>query len=167
MSAQCWASMNMYKILVAIDFFDAFDKVIKEAELLARALSARLTLLHVTEPEPGPVFTAYEPDPMLGGIEADPQAIRDAVAQRYHQEHSRLQEISQTLRDHGLDCKALLVSGQGAGEILAEAAKHSADMILLGSHGKGMAAKLLLGSTSEGVLRKSPIPVHIVPTREA
>ncbi len=153
------------KILVAIDFSDAFDKVIKEAELLAKALSASVTLLHVTEPEPGIVFTTYELDPLMGGMEP-PQTIRDAVAQRYHQEHKRLQEISQQLRKAGLDCIALLVQGNGAEEILAEAEKMPADMILLGSHGKGMAAKLLLGSTSEGVLRKSTVPVHIIPTRE-
>ncbi|MEN8177611.1 MAG: universal stress protein [Pseudomonadota bacterium] len=154
------------RILVAIDFSDAFEKVLKEAGVLAKALSASVTLLHVTEPEPGTVFTAYEPDPLMGGIEPDPKAIRDAVAQRYHQEHKRLQEISQRLRDAGLDCIALLVQGNGAEQILAEAEKLPADMILLGSHGKGMAAKLLLGSTSEGVLRKSSAPVHIVPTRK-
>lgn len=153
------------KILVAIDFFDAFEKVLKEAELLSRALSASVTLLHVTEPEPGIVFTTYEPDPLMGGMEP-PQAIRDAVAQRYHQERKRLQEISRELREDGLECIALLAQGNAAEEILAESEKMSADMILLGSHGKGMAAKLLLGSTSEGVLRKSTVPVHIIPTRE-
>ena len=153
------------KILVAIDFSDAFDKVINEAELLAKALSASVTVLHVTEPEPGIVFTTYEPDPLMGGMES-PHAIRDAVAQRYHLEHKRLQGISQQMRDAGLNCIAIMVQGNSVEEILAEANKISADMILLGSHGKGMAAKLLLGSTSEGVLRKSQVPVHIIPTRE-
>ena len=154
------------KILVAIDFSDAFDKIVKQAEVLAGALSATVTLLYVTEPEPGTVFSIYEPDPIMGGIEPDPKLIRDAVAERYHQEHKRLQEISQRIRNSGVECTALLVQGHGADEILAAAEKLPADMILLGSHGKGMAAKLLLGSTSEGVLRRSKVPVHIVPTRE-
>jgi nucleotide-binding universal stress UspA family protein len=158
--------MSMPKILVAIDFSDAFEKVIKEAEVLARALSAGVTLLHVTAPEPGPLFSAYEPDLLMGGIEPDPQTMRDSLAKRYQQEHNRLQQISQELRDAGVDSHALLVQGTGANEILAEAEKLSVDMILLGTHGKGMAAKLLLGSTSEGVLRKSTMPVHMVPTRE-
>ncbi len=158
--------MSMYRILAAIDFSDAFDRVIKETVVLAQALSANVTLLHVTEPEPGPVFTAYEPDPLMGGIEPDPQMIRDAVAERYHKEHDRLQKISRQMREKGVECVALLVPGSGAEQILAESEKLQVDMILLGSHGKGMAAKLLLGSTSEGVLRKSSVPVHIVPTRK-
>ena len=166
MSVLYWVSMSMSKILVAIDFSDAFEKVIKEAEVLAKALCASVTLLHVTEPEPGPVLTAYEPDPLMGGIAPDPQAMRDAVAERYHQEHDRLQEISRQLREQGVDSRALLVQGHGANEILEEADRIPADMILLGSHGKGMAAKLLLGSTSEGVVRKAKVPVHIVPTRK-
>lgn len=154
------------KLLVAIDFSDAFEKVIQEAETLAAALSAHITLLHVTEPEPGVSFSAFEPDLLIGGIEPDPQSLRDDLAKRYQREHSRLQEISQQMRERGIECRALLVQGNSASEILAEAEKLSADMILLGSHGKGMAAKLLLGSTSEGVLRKSKLPVHIVPTRK-
>jgi nucleotide-binding universal stress UspA family protein len=155
------------KILVAIDFSDAFGKVIQEAEILAKALSAEVTLLHVTAPElgAGVSYTAFEPDLLIGGIEPDPQSVRDSLAQRYQHEHGRLQEISRQMREGGLECRALLVQGDSAEEILVEAEKLAADMILLGSHGKGMAAKLLLGSTSEGVLRKSRMPVHIVPTR--
>ena len=48
----------MSKILVAIDFSDAFEKVIKEAEVLAKALCASVTLLHVVVvPRAEPVAT--------------------------------------------------------------------------------------------------------------
>jgi len=133
---------------------------------LGAAFSATIILLHVTEAEVGQGFIAYEPDPLMGGIELDPQVMRESVAKRYQLEHNRLQQFSEEIRSGGVDCVALLVPGDSVEVILQEAEKHSVDMIVLGSHGKGMAARLLLGSTSEGVVRKSTRPVHIVPTRK-
>lgn len=153
------------KILVAIDFAENEKKVVDQGRRLAAAFSAMVTLLHVTEPEPEPGFIAYEPDPLMGGIESDPEVLRDSVAKRYQLERNRLQQISEEVRSGGVECVALLVPGENVEVILEEAEKHAVDMIVLGSHGKGMAAKLLLGSTSEGVVRKSTRPVHIVPTR--
>ena len=50
--------------------------------------------------------------------------------------------------------------------ILEEAAKLNADLIILGSHGHGGLLRALLGSVCEGVLRKSILPVLIVPARK-
>jgi nucleotide-binding universal stress UspA family protein len=154
------------KILVAVDFSDATQKVVAQAKLLAQAFSAKLLLLHSVEAPPDPSLLAYEPDLLFGGIEPDPAAIRGTLAERFRHEHERLLQFSQAIREAGIDCNALLVQGQSDDVILALAVKHQADMIVLGSHGKGVAAQLLLGSTSRGVLHKANVPVHVVPTRD-
>jgi nucleotide-binding universal stress UspA family protein len=59
---------------------------------------------------------------------------------------------------------ALLVQGVTADTILEEAAKLAADIIVVGSRGKGALQQLVVGSVSEGVLRKSQCPVLVVPT---
>lgn len=141
-------------ILVGVDFADSARKVIAQAALLARALGAKLWLLHVAEP-----------DPEFVGYKGDPTVMRDDVAEKYHEEHRQLQAISQTLRDEGLDCVALLVQGATVETILREATNLSADMIVVGSHGKGVLKRLLIGSTSEGILHHCEIPLHLVPTR--
>jgi nucleotide-binding universal stress UspA family protein len=141
-------------ILVGIDFSESAQKVIDQCAILADALNAKIWLVHVAEP-----------DPAFVGYEADPKVMRDVVAKKYHEEHRRLQAIGGTLRDDGLDCVALLVQGATVETLLREAAKVAADMIVIGSHGKGAFKRLLIGSTSEGVLHASRIPVHIVPTR--
>ena len=87
------------------------------------------------------------------------------VADKYHKEHKQLQSISQGLRSVDVDCSALLVQGTVADTILNEAGKLSVDIIVLGSHGKGLVKQLFIGSTSEEVLKKSIVPVYIVPTR--
>lgn len=141
-------------ILVGIDFSDSARKVIDQAALLARALGAKIWLLHVAEP-----------DPAFVGYKGDPTVMRDDVAEKYHDEHRQLQAMGQALRDGGLDCVALLVQGATVETILREAANLSADMIIIGSHGKGALKRLLIGSTSEGVLHHCEIPLHVVPTR--
>jgi len=141
-------------ILVGIDFSESAQKVIDQSAVLAHALSAKIWLVHVAEP-----------DPAFVGYEGDPKVMRDVVANKYHEEHRQLQAIGETLRGKGLDCVALLVQGATVETILAEASKVEADMIVIGSHGRGALKRLLIGSTSEGVLHRSEIPVHIVPTR--
>lgn len=141
-------------ILVGIDFADSSHLITQAAALLARGLGGRIWLVHVAEP-----------DPEFIGYEADSTAMRDVVAKRYHAEHQQLQGIAQDLRDDGLDCVALLVQGATASTLLAESDKLAADILVVGSHGKGAFKRLLIGSTSEAVLHHANVPVYVVPVR--
>jgi len=68
------------------------------------------------------------------------------------------------LRQEGLDVTALLVRGPTAETIINESKKLEADMIIVGSHGRGAMHRLLVGSISEGVLRHAEKPVLVIPT---
>jgi nucleotide-binding universal stress UspA family protein len=141
------------QFLVAVDFSDSSRIVIDYVKDLANALSGKIWLLHVAEP-----------DLEFVGYDVDPPEMRDAVAKRFHREHQHIQELSQELRAKGLDCEALLIQGPTVETILREIKKLSVDMVVLGSHGKGILKSILLGSTSEGVLHQSSVPVLVVPT---
>ena len=70
------------KLLVCVDFSQSTEKVVKQAERFATALSAKVWLLHVAEPEPQDIYLAgYEPDSI--GLELDPQSLRDSLAKRF------------------------------------------------------------------------------------
>ena len=112
-------------------------------------------LLHVAEPEPD--FVGYK---------VGPQHIRDSQSSQYHIEHNKLQAYADKLRAAGIDTTALLVQGPTVELIIKEASKLDVDMIIIGSHGGGAMHRLLVGSTSEGVLHKSECPVLIVPTHK-
>lgn len=143
------------KLLVGIDLSQATETVVEKAAGLARALSAKIWLLHVADPEPDFV-----------GFDASPAYDRDVRSRTFHAEHSRLQAIANKLRLDGLDATALLVQGPTAATILQEAVKLAADMVIVGSHGRGAIHRLLVGSVSEEVLRKAGCPVLIIPTHE-
>jgi nucleotide-binding universal stress UspA family protein len=141
------------KILIGVDLSDSTEKVVKIAMELAKALSARVWLLHVAEP-----------DPDFVGFEAGPQSVRDSLSKTFHVVHCQIQEIADRFRTAGLDATALLVQGETAGAILKEASKLGVDMIVVGSHGRGAMYHLVVGSISEGVLHNSECPILVVPT---
>jgi nucleotide-binding universal stress UspA family protein len=55
-----------------------------------------------------------------------------------------------------------LLSGRAASEIVRFAEANAVDEIVMGSHGRDGAARLLLGSVAETVVRRSPVPVTVV-----
>ena len=55
------------------------------------------------------------------------------------------------------------VLGQPPAAIVSVAKKRDADLIVMGTHGRSGAAKLFFGSVAEGVLRRTPVPVLVVP----
>lgn len=143
----------MKTILVPVDFSDCAAKVLEVAAKTARAFNARLILLHVASPEPE--FLGYEPGP---------QTVRDSVARELVEEHRMVRQMEQGLREQGLDVSALVIQGYPVEKVLDEAIRCKADLLIMGSHGHGTLRNLLVGSVTEGVLRKAGCPVLVVPS---
>ena len=59
-----------------------------------------------------------------------------------------------------------VVEGHPVNEIIMYAEKKSCDMIIMGTHGKGLISHALLGSVAEKVIRRSKIPVVVIPIPE-
>jgi nucleotide-binding universal stress UspA family protein len=73
-------------------------------------------------------------------------------------------DVAQKLaKDQGVDSGTLLVHGRDPAEVLIASAESShADLIAIGTHGRGGFNRLVLGSVADGVIRNSPIPVLVV-----
>ena len=152
------------KILVCVDLSPSTAQVVDYASHLARALSARVCLLHATDSQEemvgyGGVFGEFP-------VYIDPKELRHDIALRFQAEHQQVQQLSQQLHNEGLDCFGLLVNGTSiVSTILKEAEKLAADMIIIGSHHKSLWTQLLEGSTSKAVLNQSLIPVLVIPVQ--
>ena len=140
--------MNIYQnILVAIDLNEEADKVIQKAHQLGVQSGAKLTLIHVTEP----LSYAYG-----GDIPMDLSAIQNQL-----HEHAEQRMADFVLQKDLGNVDQLLISGHIESEVHRVAIELSADLIVVGSHGRhGLA--LLLGSTSNGILHGATCDVLAV-----
>jgi nucleotide-binding universal stress UspA family protein len=118
-----------------------------------------LHLLHVIEPEP--TYTAY-------GFTSD----EFPAIQTFHNEtrtraQKTLDETAAKVATANL--KPITHLGDGSPlHVLMEAVETiGADLVVLGSHGHGVVASLLLGSVAEGMVRKSIVPTLVVPAGKA
>lgn len=151
----------MKKILAAIDFSNATPGVVDSAAGMAKAFGAELHLLHVIEPEP--TYTAYGFAP-----EEFP------IIQTFHEEtrtraQATLLKAAEGAGLHGVTATTHLADGSPL-HILEEKAKElEVDLVVLGSHGHGIVASLLLGSVAEGMVRKAQVATLVIPAgkREA
>ncbi len=158
----------MKQILVAVDFSKTTDAVLENAGTLAKALQAKLGILHVTSEETQAMlyeatqFTGYSPE--LSATPGDVQLARDLSAEEIKREHAQLLAISARLRSDGIEAQAMLVKGDPAKLIVEKAEELGAELIVVGSHGHGLLRKVLLGSVSEAVIRHARCNVMVVPT---
>lgn len=153
------------KILYATDLSVNAVHAFKHAISLARRYDAKIVLLHVL-PEVDTATMNYVATVMggekLAGFELEHKAeIKVEISQRLHK------FAREELIDHPEDVARLaeieVHYGNPVVHILQLADAHEADLIVLGSHGKGALKYAFLGSVAEKVLRKSHRPILIVP----
>ncbi len=140
------------KIVYATDFSSASGRAFTSALTLAKSLNAQLTIVHV----------------MIGLIPIVPEQYFDAGIydriERQTREWSqrRLASASERARKSGVKVSTVLREGDAAPQIVQAAKRARADLIVLGTHGRGAIPRFFLGSVAERVVRTSPCPVMTV-----
>jgi nucleotide-binding universal stress UspA family protein len=145
----------MKNILVTIDFDSGEEKLLDTALTMANKFSAKVWLLHVTAP-----------DPEFVGYDVGPQYIRDFRAEELRNEHETLQEFAKRFEQKGIDAEGLLIQGATLEMILNEAQKLKIDLIIVGYEQHNFLYEALIGSVSSKLIKKSKIPVLVVPLEE-
>lgn len=132
-------------VLHPTDFSDRSQPAFELACALARDYGAQLVVLHVAgRPLPLPIDGVQVPPPL-----EDIEAVR-----------GRLEAVRPA--DSRVAVRHRLAEGNPAEEILAAAADEKADLIVLGTHGRGGLSRVLMGSVAEAVQRAAPCPVLTV-----
>lgn len=122
---------------------------------------ARTALRYAHETFPDSEITALHVIPVegyWGAFTDDPEAIPGHEKAREHAE--KLLEEARDEVDAGIEAR--IVTGHVAPEIVDFAGKGGFDGVVIGSHGRTGATRILLGSVAETVARRSPVPVTIV-----
>jgi nucleotide-binding universal stress UspA family protein len=147
--------MDIRRILCPIDFSDHSRRALDHAIAIARWYESTVTVLHVFSSAPvaafGPGPVVVEPM-VLTPVDRD-QLLADTKA------------FAEAERAPGVRIDAVLREGNAAREIVEQANSMTADLLVIGTHGRSGFERLLLGSIAERVLRTASCPVMTVPIR--
>lgn len=140
-------------ILVATDFSDASTLALEYARVLAQRFGAGLRVLHVVE-TPLPLGSEmYVPEVMT--------VAERAVDNAQEQLATTMASLC------GDDVIGQVLVGNAAKKIVEYADDHDVDVIVMGTHGRGALAHLLMGSVAERVVRTASCPVLTIRATEA
>ena len=156
---------NYKHILYATDLTHNSEYAFKHAMLLARKSSAQVHILHVI-PEVDASFRSYVSSMMGEGrletFESDHEAQARIMLTEKLEEFAKV-ELADHPEDYANISEIEVIHGHAVAEILKVSDRLDADVIVMGSHGKGAVAHAFLGSVAEKVLRKSKRPVFVIP----
>ena len=142
--------VTMRRILCPVDFSDSSRQALDYAVGIARWYDARITALHVVPP-----ITSMLPVPGAGLY--PPVVFRPEELQQFRS------ELESFARASGIDALDTdVVQGSVTGEIVRLAKELPADLLVMGTHGRSGFERLMLGSVTEKLLRKSPCPLLTV-----
>lgn len=148
----------MKTIVAAVDFSNATPGVLEAAVKITRAFGSSLHLLHVLEPEPSYTAYGFTPDEFPAIHLFQEEARKRATA--------RLQEVLGKVSGDVPAATVHLAEGSPLHALVDYTGKVGADLVILGSHGHGAVAALLLGSVAEGMVRKAVLPTLVIPAPE-
>jgi len=148
----------MKNILVAIDLEGKTINLINNARELAKKFGSKVWIIHIIERR-----SNYYGTPDALQYEVQYVNMRDAEAKELKEESIMVQEYSDQLIKEGIKSEGLLVEGPTIKVIMEEAVKLKIDLIIIGSHKHSFLYDSLIKSTSSSILRKSNIPIMVVP----
>ncbi len=146
------------KILLAVDGSATAKKAADYTLWLAKNLGAKVSILHVIDERLlRSLFSVIEGSVLPSAIESIEENLKND-AKLY------ISQIEDQFRDQGVSYETFLCSGDPSIEIVREAENMKVDLIILGTHGKGLLESTLLGSVAYGVIHyNTKIPILIIP----
>lgn len=154
--------MTWRRIIVGIDFSDTARRALEHAEALGRHHGAEIILVHGTGITDAGMYVH----------EATSQTSwKLHVRQRLERARSQMTAAAETLRQGGLSVSTTDVPASGHVAIVGQAEERSADLVVVGTHGRSGFDRFLMGSVAERVVRRAPTNVlvargrHIWPAR--
>jgi nucleotide-binding universal stress UspA family protein len=143
-----------YRIVLPLDGSRFGERALPLALALAERTGAALDLISVAAPAAQPVAGR---DDALGGDESRDRG--KLLAREY------LDQLAERLRASGYEgslTRDVIAPGNAARSIVRYLAEVEADLVVMSTHGRGPLQRAWLGSTADGVIRRSPCPVLLV-----
>lgn len=136
------------RILLPVDFTEHSERASEYALMLAKKDGASIHAVHV-------VSISDDIIPLVSSMEFERKAIKkaeDELSKFAARKFNGYEKI---------ECQVL--SGVPHRELLGYIKSSKCDLVVIGSYGKGGIDRLLVGSTTERIIRKSTCPVLVIP----
>lgn len=148
--------LELRRILCPIDFSDGSRRAFDHALAIARWYDAAVTALHVFEVGMPPAAVAPG-----GPLPAGPYVMSPVDRERVAADLSAFVAAHESA---GMPVEVRVAGGHSAWRVILEQAEADpADLLVVGTHGRSGFERLILGSVTEKVLRKAPVPVLVIP----
>lgn len=142
----------MYQtVLVPTDFSDPANAAWEHAVQLAKVHDSKLVALYVAEP----VLSHY-------GVVGLIPSVKELEEQNDVSSRLELKELAEKAESAGLSMTVEVVKGKPWKAIVEAAEKLSADLIVMGTHGRTGLVHDTIGSTAERVVQRAKCPVLVV-----
>ncbi|MEO5728820.1 MAG: universal stress protein [Byssovorax sp.] len=143
--------MNVIRhILVALDFNPLSEHALDYAVDLAEKIGARVTVVHVYSLA------------VLMALDGEYLPTAEGASHKADEAQKQLDAALATFAGRKVDLHGVLRVGEAAEEVCAQAKELGADLVVVGTHGRGVIGRALLGSVAQSVLHASPVPVLTV-----
>jgi nucleotide-binding universal stress UspA family protein len=145
------ANNLFYRIVVPTDFSSCSEEAWQLAQRIAALSKGELILAHVLSEAP-----LYRESVMT--------SVREVYEGARRWAESALEQWVTKARAEGFSARSALRRGIAHQEVVALARDERADLVIIGTHGRGGVDRLLLGSVADRVIRLAPCPVLTVRT---
>ena len=144
----------MDKIIVAVDLSDVATVALNHTASFALAFNSHVRILHVEVPIPTYIGNEIVQPVLPTDNEEEMERIK-----------TDLSAMVEHLNKLGVVADYELVKGPIVESIIEKAATYNADLIVLGAHNHGFLYRAFIGSVCSGVVKHTPCPVMIIPSK--
>lgn len=155
LAAPVMAEMKLKRILVGCDFSADSDLAVQYGISLAQEFQTELHLAHVLEPRVYKDMLTQT----AGGGDSGREGLREKLTQK-------LKSMVPEEARQWCTPETLLLAGHPSDELTKYAVVNDMDLIVLGVRGHSVMESLLVGSTTDRVVRQAPCPVLSVRPKE-
>jgi len=145
------------KVLFCTDFSENADYAFEFAYGIAKRDEGLLYILHVIPENPHHAFA--EDIVSTENLENIQKTIEEDIVNNFKERYIKKIEGE-------IEFETISKSGREDNEILKLAKEEHVDLIVMGTHGKTGIEHVFFGSVAEKVLKRSPIPVFVIPSKK-
>ena len=148
------------KIMVCLDGSKHSEKALSQAVQIAKKFESKVILVHIIEPTAILSSMQNSADPYWGSISVP--LVESSLKKEREEGKKILTKNARILEKENISFEIMLLLGRPSEEILNFSKKECVDLIVVGSLGKGMLSRVLLGSVSSSISQRACCTVIIV-----